>query len=400
MKSWGLHEVDKPTKSVFYSECGKSEEGSVGRSRKRQHRKLPQFVYLIPDGYGNKYYCYQHPITGKRSSLGTDKPAAIVSGNALNERIWGNDKSRLRFLRNGSESMRQLLSLFQVYKNERTNSDNTRKENDIKFTQYKRWFKKSPPLLTIEDLNEHLDGLPYDSVRKHRILLRQMFEFARSRDMIPDKTKHQNPAELILLPVKPKKKSERLSEEQFWKVYEHAPEMLQKAMGIALITSMRRGDISALQRNQCFKAVKDVNGQIVTSASIQYIPQKTVENPDPMPTECFIPEVDWARYIAPLLLSVKGDTLFPFKPEWLTRQFSTLARNITGLSSGVCPPFREIRSLSARLYEQTEDKSKTQRRMGHHSTQMTDLYLAGGEVRYVPVKCDLSLRKKRKPSQI
>jgi len=47
-----------------------------------------------------------------------------------------------------------------------------RAENDNKFAQYKGWFKKSPPPLTIEDLNEHLDELPYDSVRKHRILLR------------------------------------------------------------------------------------------------------------------------------------------------------------------------------------------------------------------------------------
>lgn len=345
---------------------------SMGRQRKGGNADLPRFVY-----FNGHSYTYQHPITGKKDGLGSDKALAVQRGHLLNHRIWGNDKRRLSEMRRGQASLDAVLDAFDAYRKERVGAV-TYKGDHFRIEQYRKWFDKAPSLITIDDINKHLDGSKYDVVRQHRILLRQFFEFCRRRGAIGATA--PNPGDLVETPVKAAKQRVRLTLEWYWAIYKRASADLQTAMALSLITSMRRGDLVRLTKESCEKPF------------IRYIPSKTKENPDPMPTACKLSETHWARYVTPAILRAGDGPLIPRSPEWLTREFGEHSTEVTKLPSKTRPTLHEVRALSDDLYrKQGDDKDTIRQRNAHRSERTTEGYLSGHGIVYNEVKCELRL---------
>lgn len=344
----------------------------MGRQRKGSNSDLPEFVY-----FNGHSYVYRHPVTGKVDGLGGDRATAVHRGHLLNHRIFGNDKRRLRELRNSHSSLGDMLDGFAKYRKERVGPV-TYKGDKTRIEQYRKWFDKSPGLITIEDINKRLDGAGYDVIRQHRILLRQFFEYCRRRGAFPKDAK--NTGELLDPPVKAPKQRVRLTLEWYWSIYKRASADLQTAMALSLITSMRRGDLVTLTAGQCEKPF------------IRYIPSKTKENPDPMPTACKISDSHWAKYVAPALLRAGKGRLIPRSPEWLTREFGDHSTEVTKLPPKTRPTLHEVRALSDDLYrKQGDDKDTIRQRNAHRSERTTDGYLSGHGIVYNEVKCELRL---------
>ncbi len=350
------------------------------RRRKAENADLPRFVFATN---GGDSYVYRHPLTGKAHGLGGDKSKAIERGNLLNDRIWGNDPFRLTVLRSGLQTCKDLIDQFEAYRRAKTKRDSTWSEHRWKLAKYRDWLQKHPSMITVSDLNQHLDAVPDDPYRKHKILLGELFEFARARGFIVATA--PNPARLLLDRPGQEKRRQRLTPAWFWAIYDQAPAYLQCAMGISLVTSMRLGDIWSLRRDQ-FDA---------RARSISYVPAKTRDNPNPMPTRCLLTDQQWARFVAPLLLQgghESGRVFVYTDPKRPSRDFGRLSGVVTELPALQRPTFHEIRSLSEALYKrQGEDRSTTQRRMGHHSLKQTDGYDRGHDLVFEPVHCTLEV---------
>ena len=347
----------------------------MARRRKAGNGDLPAFVY-----FNGHSYTYKHPITGAVDGIGSERDLAIERGKLLNQRIFGNDARRLKALRRGQVSLEAMLDAFKEHRRARV-SKVTFAGDAVRIEQYRRWFNTGPGLITIDQINRRLEGAGYDVIRQHKSLLRLFFEFCRSRGAIAPTA--PNHARLVIVPPRAKKRRRRLTLEQFWQIHGRASVDLKAAMAISLITSMRRTDLVSLTAENCDKP------------RIRYIPSKTAENPNPMPTACKLSDQHWARYIAPVLLRASGGRLIPRSAEWLTREFGELSTAVTGLDGGLRPTLHEVRALSDDLYRRQGDDTDTIRqRNAHRSERTTEGYLAGHGVIYTDVACTLNLEPK------
>lgn len=191
----------------------------------------------------------------------------------------------------------------------------------------------------------------------------------------------------LLRREKPISARERLCLPDFWKIYAKAPAGVQVAMGISLLTTLRRQDVVSLQR----KHIQDGFLRVTVSKSEEQRgvikAARLAWNLKKHPELCRLLKrgLGAAPKLCPFIVNLKPKTWrrdgkehsWQVLPDRLSREFSR-ARARAKVGGEHPPTFHEIRSLgSALLAAQGEQLTDVMELMGHSEEEMTRLYQSG-----------------------
>ncbi|MEZ5448311.1 MAG: tyrosine-type recombinase/integrase [Thiolinea sp.] len=250
------------------------------------------------------------------------------------------------------------------------------------------------------DITTFLNTLTISAYIKHRSLLKQLFQFA-----IHQGYRETNPVLATMEKTAPKRKREKHTVEGFQKIRDIAPDWLQRAMDIALLSLQRRGDLTSLHRDQV-----DLEKNTIT-----ILQRKTRNYKNPVYIEIKM-GADLRKAVQACLSSgIPCPYLIHYRPtrtkqarlyskshpfavtnDHLTKQFSHY-RDISGAydqyDKKVRPTFHDLRGLGSWLYKKNGfDKAYIQALTGHATEAMLNHYIDGHEAPVpVTVAADLSL---------
>ena len=265
-----------------------------------------------------------------------------------------------------------------------------------------------PITLLNRDMIQHWwDGLTNHQQRHRHAEFRRFFNYLMGRGLLPQfdynpfTTSDDRPK--LMKRSKPKRKSERLTREGFWRIYNAAGELgyegLQIAMGISLLTFMREGDILDL------KITEHLEGDLLKRVIGKSESQKGA-NASRL-------KWDLANYTLLRQLIQRGRELSmrnkrcPYlishwpKQRRLGQRKTHLAqvtnrrligmfieaRELAGFKMDHPPTFHSIRSLADKLAVDAGYNIKTiQHAMAHSSEAMTRHYQEGHELPYETVE--------------
>lgn len=204
---------------------------------------------------------------------------------------------------------------------------------------------------------------------------------------------------------KPAKKRQRLTMEAFWKIYHQAGNMgldaLQIAMGVSLVTTMRRTDICEItlehhiDGGQLRKTINKSEAQRDSTAA-SHLSWNLKSYPLLGQLVKRARECSMRNLRCPYLLShtpkqrrtgKTKDHIAQVSPDRLSDMF-TEARNATGLfnrleSNQTPPTFHEVRSLASdRFKRMGYDIKDVQRLMAHTDEKVTRHYQSGHGIEY------------------
>lgn len=203
----------------------------------------------------------------------------------------------------------------------------------------------------------------------------------------------------VLRREKPVSTRERLTLEDFWRIYAKAPDGVQVAMGISLLTTMRRGDVVTLTRAN----IQDGYLRKVVSKSAEQrgtlkaarLQWKLTEHPElaellERGLSTAPPGCDFIVNIKPKTrrhgTKTHGNQVLP---DRLSRLFAE-ARDAAKVGGDNPPTFHEVRSLgSFLLAQQGEAITDIQELMAHSDEAMTHLYQSGHPLPWTTVEIKL-----------
>jgi len=382
----------------------------MGARRRRVNQFLPPNLYRTSNGY----YQYRDKRTGKYHSLGKDKAKAIRQAQTLNaiiepqleaqathilETAIREESSVTRVRRSASITVKKLIDEYIEKRVPQKNWSKGSLNNYLGyFNRYQREFGREPvSKITVRFLSDWMeDNLTDSAYVQHRVRLNDIFAYAASRGYCKD-----NQAALLLVKKQGKSKRRRLTVQQFWAIHAKAPQWMQIAMEIGLITLQRGVDIRAMKYDH-IKEYPD------GSQRIEVAQQKTRDRSEaaflairvtPALQESIARSRDGIK--SPFIVHHRFTRHAKDKEHWtqvLKKYFTDTfleARAATGLFDGVpdeeLPGFHQIRALGIHLYEKRHGKDYAQALAGHEDPKMTELYAAGHEVSYTPVDADLDL---------
>lgn len=367
------------------------------RQRSGKNKSFPRNLYVQIQN-GATYFKYRHPITKKYHPLGKDKAEAIAAARVLNDRLLPDTDMTGKVLGLAEQSFSRLV---ERYKNELLPEKNLEAST---LAHYERRLGRldkdlgSKPVesFTVADCADYLDkNFVRDSYIKHRGVLIELFNFAMTKGFRSD-----NPAEPTRAKNNVEKVRQRMKLEEFKAIHAMAPDWMQIAMELALITLQGRYEVC----NMKFTDVKD--------GRIFIVREKTKKN------EWAHISIEINETIQDILTrSRKSGLVSPFvvhrEPErrnkakdrehWtqltlndFTAKFRDI-RDSCSIFAGVPreerPTFHEIRALGAWLYEKQgfDRGSYVQQLMAHSDEKMTQYYQSGHEQKWMQVKAELSL---------
>lgn len=374
----------------------------MSRPRAKGNKDLPTNLYRNKRN-GVNYYQYRRPDNHKRIGLGSDKETAIENANQANAMLMCSEDMLDRIIAaEPNMPKRHSTSLFQLvdlYIEERTPKkkwgDATRKNNLGYLKRYQREFgDQSISSITTYFLSQWFKSLTDNALVKHRTLLADLFSFAVSEGYRKD-----NPVTDTQRPVisKADKSRKRLSWDWYMAIYNLADEWVQDAMDLALITSLRRGDIVRL------KLADIVDGKLQVKTKKTGV---AIRFPITGQLEAILRRIRSRSLLSPFLIRYAPKTRvrkhLDAKEHWtqvtddhLTKTFAKLrdkVPEIHALPSAQRPTFHEVRSLSGHLYEaRGDDKKVIQARYGHTTLKMTEGYLDDHQIKWSEVDADLQL---------
>lgn len=334
------------------------------RPRSKANKGLPQNLYF--DARRGTYR-YRRPTDGKWFQFGGDRQRAIDAAKQLN----------LEFMR-GADLVSKVqgrhadlfASFVEVYRRDilppRELADGTLDLYAVRFRQMLAWWPDAAiDSITTRMMAEQLDKLTPRSSNQARALLIDIFNHSVAKGLCPD-----NPA-LALIPRIEKKKRKRHTVDGVRAIRSHAPDWLQNAIDLALITGQRRSDVLAMR----FDDVRD--------GYLHVVQQKTSKASD----------AAWIRFkltpqLAEVIARCRDNVPSPYlihrRPErrvkrqgahwtqidnrYLTRAFKA-AREAAGAYAGWAddeqPGFHELRALAKHLYNREGKDAKSI--LGHAS---------------------------------
>lgn len=206
---------------------------------------------------------------------------------------------------------------------------------------------------------------------------------------------------------------ERLSIDAYWQIYRQAGDLglpgLQVAMGISLLTTMRRGDVCALRLDQHVHG--DLLRQIIGKSAAQRGDIHAARLEWDLRAHAALGaliqrarELSLQHFRCPFVVSFRPkkkragktkDHKCQVTPDMLTSMFAQ-ARDATGLyanlPTGRTPPtFHEIRALSSALFGRAGyDLKQIQALMAHTDESVTMLYQSGQELPYLRIEMQLT----------
>ncbi len=270
--------------------------------------------------------------------------------------------------------------------------------------------------LTRQQIAAWWDSLTYHQQGLRHTELRRFFNEMAGEGMTPHL--EYNPFTLsddrprLYRSAAPAVARERLTVDAFWRIYRSAGDLalpgLQVAMGISLLTTLRRSDVCALRLDTHVQG--DVLRQIVGKSAAQRgdvhaarLEWELREHPALATLIQRARELSLRHYRCPFVVSFRPakkragktkDHKCQVTPDMLDVMFRR-ARDATGLyadlPAGRTPPtFHEIRALSSAMFGRAGyDVSQIQALMAHTDEAVTRLYQSGQELPYLRIEMQL-----------
>lgn len=357
------------------------------RPRSARNRDLPPNLYPHHEGFR-----YKHPRTGKLHPMGNDKQRAIDAARKLNAILTrGNDL--VGRVIGGQHTLAECIDIF-----EREDvpgkewKPKTAAEYQFLLNRLRRDYgSRDVAELTVKDCADLLREVT-SSVRnriRYRIVLVWLLDCAMAEGWIDN-----NPATVTKKLQAPERQRERLTLEQYRKVWQHAPEWVRNAMDLSLHTLLRRVDVACMR-------FEDVKGE-----HLYVVPRKTDTTTYVRLKMKLSPElrdiVSRCRdnLLSPYLVHKRPERIRKSRdkdhhtqcsPREISDGFAD-ARDAAGITGENAPTFHEVRSLGAHLYREAGwTLEQVEGLMGHASEAMTLLYLEGHDAPWREVSAGLRL---------
>ena len=362
------------------------------RPRNKKSRTLPDNLYFDDR---HKTYHYRRPDTGKKTSMGKDRDAAIRAARTLNNMLapGGDLVAKVMY---GNPTMGEFLK---VYLNEilppRELAQATLDLYQVRCRQIDDAFgERAINMIPLRDIAVFLDSFPPRSSNQLRATLCDVFQQAAAKGYIED-----NPA-AVTIPKIEKKARKRHTLEGLMQIRSCSPPWLQNAIDLGLITAQRREDILAMK----FEDVKDGYLHVVQKktkrwSNAGYLRLKVTPQLQMVISRCrdSVP--------SPYLIHRRPDRLDSkqrqnkthwtrIEERYLTRAFKEArdqAKAYPHLQPEEQPGFHQIRALSQHLYKKAgKDPQKI---AGHANPSSTKNYLVGhDEIIWTEVDADLQIK--------
>ena len=210
------------------------------RQRNTRNKQLPDNLYLTSPTAST--YRYKHPITGKFHGMGSDKAKAIAAAKKLNHLLIKPDDLVHLVMSANTES---LSTCIKRYKNERQ-AHTGLAASTLKLENYRLKAIEqdlghlNASDMTVKHCSDWLDHFKGNAYTKHRGTLIKILAFAQAKGLVAENAAEKT---LTVSPDQERKKRRPLTKEQFLAIRSAAPDWLQIAMDLALITLQRRGDL-------------------------------------------------------------------------------------------------------------------------------------------------------------
>lgn len=275
--------------------------------------------------------------------------------------------------------------------------------------------------IALLEIQSWWDTLTANSQRSRKPELQRFFNYLLARKLCP--MLDANPfstsdfAPRVEMAPPQAKARHRLTLDAYWHIYDKAGEMnlefVQLAMGIALITTMRRGDICDLQLDEHIDG--NVLRKKINKSHAQLAdPQRAVNASNLRWNLTADPElrrlINRARELSlknarcPYVINFRHEQRHESTvrkhshqvlPDYLSKKF-TEVRDATGLFKDVPavqrPGIHEVRALSSHLYELAGyDIKAVQELMSHTDEKMTKIYQAGHAEQWTDIHLTLPI---------
>jgi enterobacteria phage integrase len=344
---------------------------------------------------GAVYYSYVLP-NGRSKSLGKDKAAALTAAAVLNEQ-FARRPDLIAKVRAAIEPQTVVANdpplswLIGDYREKRLAlqrySERSRQEIEYKLSAYDRhWGERRIQSITVLDIATFLNARSGHAQKKHRQLLRELFQFACHQGFRAD-----NPASATMEPIVPPKKRTRHTLEALDAMRVIAPDYLVRAINLALHSLQRRGDLIRMMRSA-------VN---LEQNTLQVLQEKTRNYPTPVFIEIDMhPELQEAvraclaaPIACPYLLSYKPKRLLPKQQQkkphhfamseaFISHEFARIrddAKVYEHLAPGERPSFHDLRALGIKMVTDKYGKGYAMALAGHADERMWRHYIEGHE---------------------
>lgn len=349
------------------------------RRRQAARRNWPANLYQNADGY----LWFKNPMTKKSAGLGKDLESAIKKVKRANLEL-ARKMEEQNLLSLTGDAVKTLAEHCSDYQAEYTKD---RKPNTVK--NYKSQIKA---IVEDERSKKPIDQFtPKDAAdmikdaEKNRGPTQAVNIRTRLRDIFRDAITHglieagKNPVDSVLKP-KAEVKRARMTEDEFWAIYEEAEhQWLKNAMLLALLTGQRVSDIRTVRFDDVrdgFVWVDQIKKNGKTKIKIPLDVALGAHSVASVISQCrddvvsrFLIHFTGGRYA-----SMRGK---PISYETMNGAFIEARKNAKiKTPAGLTPTtFHEIRSLSARLHAKANGEDFAQALLGHGSKAMTELYI-------------------------
>lgn len=347
------------------------------RKRSGKNADLPPNLYV-----SNNSYQYRHPINHTRHGMGTDRRRAIQAAHKLNLRLVKPVDEVAGVLQKEAGSVSNAVSRYVKERQPQEKlAEGTLKLEGYRINALLRDLGAIPcSELSVRQCADWLDQFKGSAYIKHRGTLIKICRFAVARGLM-----ERNPAEgtLTVSKIEIERKRLPISKAQFDAIYARAPDWLQVAMDLALITLQRRGDLVTAQyddiKDGVFYVIQDKTKKHGHHAYLKISMGRKLRD-----------VVQRSRQIAPVCPFIihrkperkkKAKALVHWAqitPDNLTKTFAKVRDELpefAAMPEPERPTFHGIRGLGGHLYEEAGyDKGYIQRLMGHTKQKMTDAY--------------------------
>lgn len=299
-------------------------------------------------------YYYTNPITGMSKSRGKNKALAVTEAIQANLEIYKPKESLIDWIRGTKEiTLHEWLMTYQEIINKRELSSNSLRDYKIKISIIKRNLDDIPLKdITSKIIADFINGYPKQSMAKQiKSTLSDSFNEAIASGYVTI-----NPVTVIKSP-KIKVQRSRLTLEQFKKTLNNSPEIYKNIFLLSVLTGQRIGDMATLRWN-------DIKNDKI------YIEQEKTGSKIAIPLDLKLSFFDLSIREVLNNLPRSSETICNSNTYTLRTRFSKYLPDCEKK-----PTFHEIRSLSARLYEEEKGAEFAKKLLGHKSMVMTDKYL-------------------------
>lgn len=359
---------------------------------------------------GSKRYRYRWPPTGKRTWLGSNKNEAIEKAKRLN--VAAKLERDARVLNHVEPVFSEIIdSYIELQVPSMAWTDSTELNRLAQLNLYKKQLGR----LTLSQVDRLVIAKwiekrckTGDSKRKHRLNFVRLYDFAISR-----KWCDFNEAQAIpkysrsMKLVENKITRKRMSLDQFWRIHDVSPLYIQVAMQMSLVTLQARNEVINMQRSD----IRDGHIYVIRKKTASESDSAFIRIPINTEIERILSMSRSSGIVSPFIVHRLRKSIQPTNktkaphPTWISpAQFSSnfaYQRDKAGVTEeykqGEAPSFHEIRSLGARLMEESGvDKNQIKLLLAHGDQKTSDIYLDGRDMvrddAYITVNASLIIK--------